>query len=69
MELPVVLSIFTSPAPSKFPLFSFAIEIAAVPFVLDHRAMFQGPTRSTRLVRLAGEVGQLVPSISVRGAM
>ena len=30
MELPVVLYIVTPPAPSKFPLFSFAIEIATV---------------------------------------
>ena len=30
MELPVVLCNFTSPALSKFPLFSFAMEIAAV---------------------------------------
>ena len=30
MELPVVLCIFTSPAPSKFPLFSIAMEIAVV---------------------------------------
>jgi hypothetical protein len=30
MELPVVLCNFASFTPSKFPLFSFAIEIAAV---------------------------------------
>jgi len=30
IELTIVLCIFTSPAPSKYPLFSFAIEIAAV---------------------------------------